>query len=244
MQHEHLQNVALGSTIGNELVPAAVVGRPVHADFSPSCDCRADHSQARLTWFRGATTRFAHVSRAMAVDAAHAGGSDDANAPGPLCWLLVTQVDGGHMIPITLLVCDDDEDDRRLTKEALEHAHIANTVKFVADGTQLLDYLHQRGAYAGEIGLAPRPGLILIDIDMPTLDGREALTIIRSDPSLCTIPIVMLTPPRHVNDIGQTPEPGATVFMEKPVTLTGLLEALQTLGRYWLDIVEPPPTRR
>jgi CheY-like chemotaxis protein len=148
------------------------------------------------------------------------------------------------MISITLLVCDDNDNDRHLTKEALERAHIANTVKFVADGAQLLDYLHQRGAYAGEIGLAPRPGLILIDLDMPTLDGREVLNVIRSDPSLCTIPIVVLTPPRPGSDLREALEPGATVFMEKPVTLTGLLEALQTLDRYWLDIVEPPSSTR
>ncbi len=72
-----------------------------------------------------------------------------------------------NKIPITILVCDDDEDDRMLTQQALEDAHISNTIRFVEDGEQLLDYLFQRGAFGGEAGLAPRPGLILLDLNMP-----------------------------------------------------------------------------
>src|SRR5438874_13797079 len=84
-----------------------------------------------------------------------------------------------HKIPITILVCDDDEDDRMLTQQALEDAHISNDLRFVEDGEQLLDYLYQRGEYAGETGAAPRPGLILLDLNMPKLDGREALQRIK-----------------------------------------------------------------
>src|SRR5579872_6509355 len=94
-----------------------------------------------------------------------------------------------NKIPITILVCDDDEDDRALTQQALEDAHISNNLRFVEDGEQLLDYLYQRGKYAGETGLAPRPGIILLDLNMPRLDGREALKVIKSDPSLSNIPV-------------------------------------------------------
>src|SRR6476620_2068930 len=89
-----------------------------------------------------------------------------------------------HKIPITILICDDDEDDRMLTAQALEDAHISNDIRFVADGEQLLDYLFQRGAYAGQHGTAPRPGLTPLDLNMPNMDGRQALKLIKGDESL------------------------------------------------------------
>src|ERR1041385_260684 len=98
-----------------------------------------------------------------------------------------------HKIPITILICDDDEDDRMLTQQALEDAHVANDFRFVENGEQLLDYLYQRGQFAGETGKAPRPGLILLDLNMPKMDGREALKIIKGDDSLHDIPVVVLT---------------------------------------------------
>ena len=98
-----------------------------------------------------------------------------------------------HKIPITILICDDDADDRALTQQALEDAHISNDLRFVDDGEQLLDYLYQRGEYSGETGAAPRPGLILLDLNMPRMDGREALQRIKGDPTLVDIPIVVLT---------------------------------------------------
>jgi CheY-like chemotaxis protein len=152
--------------------------------------------------------------------------------------------DGVHKIPITILVCDDDDDDRVLTKVALESARISNALKFVADGAQLLDYLYQRGEYAGEHGLAPRPGLILMDLNMPNLDGREALKLIKTDPSLRTIPIVVLTTSRLGKDVDESLELGATAYLQKPVTLPGFLEAMNVLDRYWLEIVELSPRRR
>ncbi|HEX3866512.1 MAG TPA: response regulator, partial [Gemmatimonadaceae bacterium] len=98
-----------------------------------------------------------------------------------------------HKIPITILICDDDPDDRMLTQHALEDAHVANELRFVDDGEQLLDYLHQRGRFSGETGAAPRPGLILLDLNMPKMDGREALRRIKSEPTLLDIPVVVLT---------------------------------------------------
>jgi len=146
-----------------------------------------------------------------------------------------------HKIPITILICDDDEDDRMLTKEALEAAHVSNAIEFVEDGEQLLDYLYQRGAYAGETGKAPRPGLILLDLNMPKMDGREALKAIKGDPALRDIPVVVLTTSKLDQDIFRSYQLGVNSFISKPVTFTGLVEAMNVLGRYWLEIVELPP---
>ena len=146
-----------------------------------------------------------------------------------------------NKIPITILVCDDDEDDRALTQQALENAHISNRIQFVEDGEQLLDYLYQRGAYAGETGKAPRPGLILLDLNMPKLDGREALKTIKEDPTLRDIPVVVLSTSRLDEDVARSYQLGVNSFITKPVTFSGLVEAMNVLGRYWLEIVELPP---
>jgi CheY-like chemotaxis protein len=146
-----------------------------------------------------------------------------------------------NKIPITILICDDDEDDRMLTQQALEDAHVSNDVRFVEDGEQLLDYLYQRGAYAGETGEAPRPGLILLDLNMPKMDGREALKIIKGDPMLRDIPIVVLSTSGFDQDIIRSYQLGVNSFITKPVTFSGLVEAMNVLGRYWLEIVELPP---
>jgi len=146
-----------------------------------------------------------------------------------------------HKIPITILICDDDEDDRALTRQALEDAHISNDLRFVEDGEQLLDYLYQRGEYSGETGAAPRPGLILLDLNMPKMDGREALQRIKEDPTLVDIPIVILTTSGLDIDIIRSYQLGVNSFITKPVTFSGLVEAMNVLGRYWLEIVELPP---
>lgn len=146
-----------------------------------------------------------------------------------------------NKIPITILVCDDDEDDRLLTQQALEDAHISNDIRFVEDGVQLLDYLHQRGEFAGETGKAPRPGLILLDLNMPKMDGREVLKVIKTDPTMRDIPIVVLSTSRLDEDIVRSYQLGVNSFITKPVSFTGLVEAMNVLGRYWLEIVELPP---
>jgi CheY-like chemotaxis protein len=146
-----------------------------------------------------------------------------------------------NTISITILICDDDEDDRLLTRQALEQAHISNALRFVEDGEQLLDYLYQRGAYAGETGKAPRPGLILLDLNMPKMGGREALKVIKEDKTLRDIPIVVLTTSRLDEDILRSYQLGVNSFISKPVTFSGLVEAMNVLGRYWLEIVELPP---
>ena len=146
-----------------------------------------------------------------------------------------------HKIPITILICDDDEDDRMLTQQALEDAHISNALRFVEDGEQLLDYLYQRGRFAGETGKAPRPGLILLDLNMPNMDGREALQRMKGDPGLIDIPVVVLTTSGLDADVIRSYRLGVNSFITKPVTFTGLVEAMNVLGRYWLEIVELPP---
>jgi CheY-like chemotaxis protein len=147
-----------------------------------------------------------------------------------------------NKIPITILICDDDEDDRMLTQQALEDAHISNSLRFVETGEQLLDYLHQRGEYAGENGKAPRPGLILLDLNMPGIDGREALRLIKSDATLLDIPVVVLSTSSLDEDVVRSYQLGVNSFITKPVTFSGLVEAMNVLGRYWLEIVELPPS--
>jgi CheY-like chemotaxis protein len=146
-----------------------------------------------------------------------------------------------NTIAVTILVCDDDADDRKLTEQALRDARVSNRVLFVADGEELLDYLYQRDAFSGETGNAPRPGLILLDLNMPKVDGREALQVIKSDPALRDIPIVVLTTSRLDEDVIRSYQLGVNSFMTKPVTFSGLVEAMRVLGRYWLQIVELPP---
>jgi len=143
--------------------------------------------------------------------------------------------------PITILLADDDEDDRLLTREALEENRLANDLREVQDGAELLDYLYQRGAYAAP-GAAPRPGLILLDLNMPKLDGREALQQIKLEPSLRAIPIVVLTTSQIEEDIYRSYDLGVNSFISKPVTFVGLVAAMQAIGRYWFEIVDLPPT--
>lgn len=146
-----------------------------------------------------------------------------------------------HKVPITILICDDDEDDRMMTRQALEDAHIANAIRFVEDGEHCLDYLYQRGEFAGERGLAPRPGLILLDLNMPKIDGREVLKVIKNDAGLKDIPVVVLSTSSSDEDIARSYQLGVNSFITKPVTFSGLVEAMNVLGRYWLEIVELPP---
>lgn len=142
--------------------------------------------------------------------------------------------------PVTLLMADDDADDCLLTKEALAESRIINDLYFVADGEQLLDYLLRRNAYT-DPAKSPRPDLILLDLNMPRKDGREALRDIKADPSLRIIPILVLTTAKAEEDILRTYDLGASAFITKPVTFEGLVEVMKTLGRYWFEIVDLPP---
>lgn len=140
---------------------------------------------------------------------------------------------------IVILMADDDADDRLLAKDALSECRLANDLHFVEDGEELLDYLNRRGKYTA-LADAPRPGLILLDLNMPKKDGREALKEIRSNPDLRKIPVVVLTTSKADTDIGRIYELGANSFISKPVSFDSLVEVMKILGRYWFEIVELP----
>jgi len=140
--------------------------------------------------------------------------------------------------PITILLADDDEEDRMLTFDALNESRVVNDLRFVEDGEELLDYLYRRGKYDADS--APRPGLILLDLNMPKKDGREALREIKADPDLRRIPIVVLTTSKAEEDIYRTYDLGANSFIAKPVKFESLVTLMKEIKRYWIEIVELP----
>lgn len=141
--------------------------------------------------------------------------------------------------PITILMADDDADDRLMTKEAFEESRLANDLRFVEDGVELMDYLQRRDKYS-DPATSPRPGLILLDLNMPKKDGREALKEIKADPNLKCIRIVILTTSKAEEDIYRSYNLGAASYITKPVTFAGMAEVIKTVGKYWLEIVELP----
>ena len=145
--------------------------------------------------------------------------------------------------PITILMADDDEEDRLLTAEAFAESHVANDLHFVNDGEELMQYLFRQGKYA-DPDTSPRPGIILLDLNMPRKDGREALAEIKSDPELCRIPVIILTTSKAEEDIIRSYDLGANSFIAKPVTFHRLVEVLQTVGNYWFHIVQLPQEDR
>ena len=147
---------------------------------------------------------------------------------------------GAEPESVTILLADDDEDDRLLTAGALKRARMLNDIRFVVDGEDLIHYLYGEGVYAAGGTAAPRPGLILLDLNMPKIDGREALAKIKGDPELRRIPIVVLTTSRAEEDIVRTYDLGVNSFVSKPVTFEELATAMQTLAGYWFDLVELP----
>lgn len=140
---------------------------------------------------------------------------------------------------ITILLADDDEEDRMLACDALMESRLSNVVNCVEDGEELMDYLYHRGKYSPPAA-APRPGLILLDLNMPRKDGREALREIKADPQLRQIPIVVMTTSKAEEDIYQSYDSGASSFISKAVTFAGLVQVMKGLGRYWFEIVDLP----
>lgn len=141
---------------------------------------------------------------------------------------------------VVILLADDDPDDLMLTTRALKKNHLVNEIRTVQDGEELMDYLYRREAYS-EPGTAPRPGMILLDLNMPRKDGREALQEIKSDPDLRRIPVVVLTTSQAEQDILQSYDLGVNAFITKPVTFDGLANVVQVLGNFWFEIVRLPP---
>jgi CheY-like chemotaxis protein len=142
-------------------------------------------------------------------------------------------------VPFPILMADDDPDDRMLAEEALSECRIRNVMYFVEDGEALLDYLKRRGKYV-QPHLSPRPGLILLDWNMPRKSGSEALLEIKSDPDIRSIPVIVLTTSNAEEDIAQAYQLGANSFITKPVTFDGLVEVMHGLKLFWLEIVAMP----
>ncbi|WP_339459612.1 response regulator [Pseudomonas sp. EA_105y_Pfl2_R69] len=140
---------------------------------------------------------------------------------------------------VQILIADDDPDDCLMTREAFRECRIHNPLHFVHDGEELMNYLKRRPPYEDEARY-PMPGLILLDLNMPRMDGREALLAIKSDSLLRSIPVVILSTSSADEDILRSYAIGANSFITKPVSFSGLLEVVRNLGRYWLEIVELP----
>jgi len=142
--------------------------------------------------------------------------------------------------PISILIAEDDLDDRMLLSDAFEESRVGNDLHFVGDGEELLAYLRREEPFT-DPHKAPFPGMILLDLNMPKMDGREALAIIKKDPDLQSIPVIVLTTSKAEADIVRTYGLGVSSFIAKPVTFEGLVEVVQAIGHYWIEIVELPP---
>ncbi len=141
---------------------------------------------------------------------------------------------------VSILMAEDDQDDCLLVREALKSSRLLNDLYIVGDGEELLDFLKHRNKYSNPAN-APKPGLILLDLNMPRKDGREALIEIKSDPELRRIPLVVLTTSKEEGDIIRSYDLGANSYITKPVTFESLVEVIKSLGKYWFEIVELPP---
>ncbi len=141
-----------------------------------------------------------------------------------------------------ILMAEDDADDRLLVQDALSECKLEETVRFVADGEELLDYLLRRGKYLTPES-APRPTFILLDLNMPRKDGRQALQEIRAHPDLRRIPVVVFTTSRADADVEKVYDLGANSFVVKPVAFDALVKIIGQLAQYWFGIVELPSPR-
>lgn len=140
---------------------------------------------------------------------------------------------------ISILIADDDADDRMLIEDAFRESRLSNPLAFVENGEELLHYLRGQGKFAnrGEIKM---PRLILLDLNMPKMDGRTALSHLKADPDLKRIPVVVLTTSKAEEDILRTYDLGVSSFIAKPVTFQGLVDVVRALNNYWIEIVELP----
>lgn len=142
--------------------------------------------------------------------------------------------------PFLILLADDDEDDRLLVREAIAEAGVPGEVRSVPDGAGLLAYLNRASPYADADG-SPRPGVVLLDLNMPGLDGREALRRIRADPAFRALPVVVLTTSRAPEDIERAYALGANTFITKPAAFADMVETMRVVSRYWFEIAALPP---
>lgn len=144
-----------------------------------------------------------------------------------------------HTRVIEILIADDDAEDTMLIKDALKESRLKNGVQSVEDGEELMHYLRNEGKYSDKKKY-PTPGIILLDLNMPKKDGREALKEIKSDKNLRSIPIVILTTSKAEEDILKTYNLGVSSFITKPVKFSTMVDVMKTLNKYWFEIVELP----
>ncbi|MEP6493904.1 MAG: response regulator [bacterium] len=152
------------------------------------------------------------------------------------------QRDEGQVpVAIAIVMADDDADDRMLARDAMRESRLGNPFFVVEDGQELMEFLKRSGRYARTD--VPRPGLILLDLNMPRMDGRQALQLIKHDPELRSIPVVVLTTSKTEEDMLRSYDLGANTFITKPVTFDRLVEIMRALGLYWFDIAQLPCNR-
>jgi len=138
--------------------------------------------------------------------------------------------------PVEILLVEDNQPDVELTQEALLENKVRNNLHVVTDGEAAMEFLHKRGEYADK----PRPDLILLDLNLPRKDGREVLAEVKADPSLKTIPVVILTTSQAEEDILRSYELQANCYVTKPVKLSEFVKVVQSIDHFWLSIVELP----
>lgn len=138
--------------------------------------------------------------------------------------------------PVDILLAEDNLGDRKLTKKALDQGKLRNNLHAVEDGVEALAFLRQAGAYAD----APRPDLVLLDLNMPRKDGQDVLAELKDDPDLRRIPVVVLTSSDAEEDIAKSYDLHANAYMTKPVDFDGFLEIVESLEDYWLQLVRYP----
>lgn len=144
-----------------------------------------------------------------------------------------------HATPLKILMADDDDDDKMLTKEALLESRVINELHFVANGVDLLAFLRGEGKYADRNEF-PEPHIVLLDLNMPKMDGREALAEIKNDETLRSIPVVILTTSKAEEDMIKGYDLGAASYITKPVTFEDLVKLMGTMGKYWVEFVDLP----
>ena len=140
---------------------------------------------------------------------------------------------------VVILIADDDEDDRLMTKEAFEELNLMTKIFCVKDGVELMSYLNREGKFSKPED-SPRPGIILLDLNMPRMDGREALKEIKKDDNLKSIPVTIFTTSKAEEDILRTYNLGVNCFITKPVTYNGLVKVIAQINSFWFELVALP----
>lgn len=140
------------------------------------------------------------------------------------------------LAPIEILLVEDSPGDVRLTREALRDAKVSNNLSVASDGLQAMSFLSRRNGYAD----APRPDLVLLDLNLPKLSGREVLERVKRDPGLMNIPVVVLTTSAAEEDILRSYQLHANCYITKPVDLEQFLKVISTIDNFWLTIVKLP----